>query len=100
MPLCRSTAIVRGNELTAYEKAARKIVNWFKVPAATVLLASSSGCVSLRDCDYGGTYGVDERGAYVTGKATCPIRGSSTSGTITCTGTYWLETGEYEGSCQ
>ena len=79
----------------------RKPINWVKVPAAAVLLATSSGCASLRDCDYGGTYGVDEREAYVAGNATCPINGSSTSGgTITCVGTYWLETGESEGSCQ
>lgn len=77
-----------------------KTLDWLKVPVAVVLLASSSGCASLQDCDYGGTYGVDERGAYVTGTATCPISGSSTGSTVTCTGTYWLETGEYEGSCQ
>lgn len=79
----------------------KKAIAALKLTAAFTLLMTASGCVSVQDCDYSGTYGVDdERGAYVTGTASCPIQSSAGGGTITCSGTYWLDTGQYEGSCQ
>ena len=78
-----------------------RLKNALQCLAILALSLTTSGCTSLQNCQYGGTYGVDdELGAYVTGSATCPINGSSMGGgTVTCTGTYSLDSGTFVGDC-